>query len=155
MFIRPDTEVFSIANLEQVWLLAEVFERQANWVKVGQATEARLPSIPGSVWKGTVEYVYPYLDPLTRTLKVRLLFDNTDGLLKPNMYAYVTISAGAKTDVLSIPREALIREAQGERVIMALGAGRFQVREVVSGIESGDWIEILSGLEEGEEIVVS
>lgn len=155
MYIKPETQILSIANLDTIWLLAEVFERQANWVAVGQSAEAKLPSMPGVIWKGTVEYIYPDLDPVTRTLRVRLRFDNSKKKLKPNMYSHVTIFAGEKKNVISIPREALIRDAEQERVIKALGKGRFQVQEVVAGIESGDWIEIVEGLNEGDEIVTS
>lgn len=155
MYIKPETQILSIANLETIWLLAEVFERQANWVEIGQSAEAELPSMPGVIWKGTVEYIYPYLDPVTRTLRVRLRFDNSKDKLKPNMYSQVTIFAGEKKNVISIPREALIRDAEQERVIKALGEGRFQAQEVVAGMESGDWIEIISGLNENEEIVTS
>jgi Cu(I)/Ag(I) efflux system membrane fusion protein len=155
MYIKPETQILSIANLDTIWLLAEVFERQANWVSVGQSAEAKLPSMPSVIWKGTVEYIYPDLDPVTRTLRVRLRFDNSKGKLKPNMYSHVTIFSGEKKDVISIPREALIRDARQERVIKVLGEGRFQVQEVVAGMESGDWIEIVEGLNEGDEIVTS
>ena len=155
MFVKPETEVLSIANLDNVWLLAEVFERQANWVKVGQIAEAELPSMPGHIWKGNVEYIYPDLDPVTRTLRVRLRFNNPEEKLMPNMYAHVSIFGEEINDALSIPREALIRDAKQTRVIRALGEGRFQAQEVVAGIESGDRVEITSGLNEGDEIVVS
>jgi len=155
MYIKPETQVISVANLETIWLLAEVFEQQANWVEVGQNAEAELPSMPGVLWKGTVEYIYPDLDPVTRTLRVRLRFDNSKDKLKPNMYSRVIIFAGEKKDVISIPREALIRDAKQERVIKALGDGHFQAQEVVAGMESGDWIEIISGLNEDDNIVIS
>ena len=155
MYIKPETQILSLANLDSIWLLAEVFERQANWVETGQNAEAELPSMPGVIWKGDVEYIYPDLDPVTRTLRVRLRFDNSEEKLMPNMYAHVTIFGEEKKDVLSIPLEALIRDADQERVIRALGDGRFQAQEVVAGMESGGWIEITSGLNEGDEIVVS
>lgn len=155
MYIKPETQILSLANLDSIWLLAEVFERQAEWVKEGQIAEAELPSMPGVIWKGVVDYIYPDLDPVTRTLRVRLRFDNTEKKLMPNMYAHVAIFSGEKKNVISIPREALIRDTDQERVIKALGEGRFQAQEVVAGMESGDWIEIISGLNEGDEIVVS
>ncbi len=155
MFVKPDTQVLSIANLNSIWLLAEVFERQANWVRVGHLAEAELPSMPGKLWEGKVEYIYPDLDPVTRTLRVRLRFDNAELKLMPNMYAHVSISGDAKPDALSIPREALIRDAESKRVILALGDGRFKAQEVSTGLESGDWIEIISGLNEGDEVVTS
>jgi membrane fusion protein, copper/silver efflux system len=155
MYIKPETQILSLANLDTIWLLAEVFERQAEWVKTGQTAEAVLPSMPGIIWKGKVEYVYPDLDPITRTLRVRLRFDNSDEKLMPNMYAHVTLYAGENKDVISIPREALIRDADQDRVIKALGEGRFQAQAVVAGMESGDRIEIISGLNEADEIVIS
>ncbi len=155
MYIKPETQVLSLASLDSIWLLAEVFERQANWVEAGQRAEAKLPSMPGVIWEGKVEYVYPDLDPITRTLRVRLRFDNSEEKLKPNMYSHVTIFGEEKKDVISIPQEALIRDADQDRVIRALGEGRFQAQEVMAGMESGDWIEITSGLNEGDEIVVS
>lgn len=155
MYIKPETQVISIANLDTIWLLAEVFEQQASWVEEGQNAEVKLPSMPGVVWKGMVEYIYPELDPVTRTLQVRLRFDNSGDKLKPNMYSRVIIFAGKKEDVISIPREALIRDSIKDRVIKSLGGGQFQAQEVIAGMESGDWIEIISGLNENDNIVIS
>lgn len=155
MYIKPENQVLSIANIDSIWLLAEVFEQQADWVRAGQIADAELPSLPGVIWKGKVDYIYPDLDPVTRTLRVRLRFDNAEEKLMPNMYAHVAIYAGEKKDVINIPREALIRGAEQERVILSLGDGRFKGQEVVAGMESDDRIEIISGLNEGDEIVVS
>ncbi len=145
----------SLADLSSVWLLAEIFERQADWVKVGQSAEVRLAFLPGRTWEGTVEYIYPSLDPQTRTLKARLRFANPDETLKPNMYANIKIYGGPRDDVVAIPIEALIRTGREERVIIARGKGRFESRPVRAGIESGEWVEILEGMEPGENIVVS
>ncbi|MGB5441354.1 MAG: efflux RND transporter periplasmic adaptor subunit [Gammaproteobacteria bacterium] len=155
MYVKPATTVMSLADLSSVWLLAEVFERQADWVRVGQSAEVSLAFLPGRTWDGTVEYIYPSLDPKTRTLKARLRFANPDEALKPNMYANVKIYGGAKNDVIVIPLEALIRTGRAERVIIGRGAGRFEARQVRAGIESGDWVEILSGVEPGDRVVVS
>jgi len=155
MFVKPSVNVMSLGDLSSVWLLAEVFERQAQWVKVGQAAEVKLSYVPGHVWHGMVEYIYPSLDPKTRTLKVRLRFENPDEGLKPNMYANVRIFGGAKNDIVVIPLEGLIRTGRDERVIIDLGDGRFEARDVVAGIESGDYVEIMQGVDEGERIVVS
>lgn len=155
MFVMPQKEVMSLADLSSVWILAEVFESQTDWVKQGQSSEVRLSYLPGRIWEGKVEYIYPSLDPKTRTLKVRLRFDNKDEALKPNMFADVTIYGGAKREVLIIPREALIRTGKDERVIISLGKGRFQPRKVTAGIESGDFIEIIKGLNIGDNVVTS
>jgi len=155
MFIKPATEVMSLVDLSSVWLQAEVFESQADWVAQGQSAEARLNYMPGEVFSGRVDYVYPVLNPATRTLQVRLRFNNPDGRLKPNMYSRVTIYGKTRPSVLSIPREALIRGPETDRVVVALGDGKYQVREIMRGIESGDWVEIITGLEKGDEVVTS
>jgi membrane fusion protein, copper/silver efflux system len=155
MFVKPEMRVMSLGDLSSVWLLAEVFERQAEWVRRGQPAEVRLSYIPGRTWDGKVEYIYPSLDPKTRTLKVRLRFDNPDESLKPNMYANVRLFGGAKDNVIAIPIEGLIRTGREDRVIIALGEGRFEARKVTAGIESGDYVEILQGVNAGDDIVVS
>jgi membrane fusion protein, copper/silver efflux system len=155
MFVKPSQKVMTLGGLSSVWLLAEVFERQSQWVEVGQAAEVTLSYIPGKNWNGKVEYIYPSLDPKTRTLKVRLRFDNPGELLKPNMYANVKIFGGAKEDTIVIPLEGLIRTGRKERVIISLGEGRFEARDVRAGIESGNYVEILDGVAEGEKIVTS
>lgn len=155
IFIKPSTEVMSLADLSSVWLQAGVFESQAEWVAEAQSAEARLNYMPGEVFNGRVDYVYPVLDPVTRTLQVRLRFDNPGERMKPNMYARVTIFGKSHPGALSIPREALIRGARFDRVVVSLGNGSFTVREVISGIESGEWVEIVSGLDAGDEVVTS
>jgi Cu(I)/Ag(I) efflux system membrane fusion protein len=155
IFVKPAMEIMSLADLSSVWLQAGVFESQADWVAESQSAEARLNYIPGEVFSGRVDYVYPVLDPETRTLQVRLRFDNPGERLKPNMFARVTIFGKSHPAALSIPREALIRGQDSDRVVVALGDGSYTVQEVMSGIESGDWIEIVAGLEEGDEVVTS
>jgi Cu(I)/Ag(I) efflux system membrane fusion protein len=155
MYIQPNTTIMSLADLSSVWLQAEVFESQADWVAAGQAADARLEYMPGTEFNGQVDYVYPVLDPITRTLRVRLRFDNPDERLKPNMYARVSIYGRLKPNALSIPREALIPAPGRDRVVVALGEGRFQVREVLTGLESGSFVEIIAGIAEGDEIVTS
>ena len=155
MFVKPSMKVMTLGDLSSVWLLAEVFERQAEWVEVGQDTEVSLSYLPGKTWSGKVEYIYPSLDPKTRTLKVRLRFDNPGEKLKPNMYANVKIFGGATEKTIVIPLEGLIRTGREQRVIVALGEGKFAARQVKSGIESGNYVEILEGINEGENIVIS
>ena len=155
IFVKPATEIMSLADLSSVWLQAGVFESQTDWVMESQSAEARLNYLPGEVFSGRVDYIYPVLDPKTRTLQVRLRFDNPDERLKPNMYARVTIFGKSHPGALSIPREALIRGQDADRVVVALGNGNYTVYEVMSGIESGNWVEIVAGLEVGDEVVTS
>ncbi len=155
MYVEPKTELMTLADLSTIWLLVDVFERQSEWVEAGQPAEVKLPYLPGKVWEGKVEFVYPTIDPKTRTLRARLLFDNPGERLKPNMYADVNIYAGPKENVLIIPREALINTGDEQRVILSLGDGKFKARKVLAGMESGDWVEILSGLQAGDSVVTS
>lgn len=155
MYVKPANEVLTLADLSSVWVMAEVFESQSAWVELGQPADVELSYIPGRTWQGKVDYVYPSLDAKNRTLKVRLRFDNPDETLKPNMYANVSIYGGAKEDVLSVPREALVRSGGTERLIIAKGKGRFAQRIVVAGMESGDFVEIKSGVSAGEKVVTS
>ena len=155
MFVKPENQIATLADLSTVWVMAEVFERQSNWVKVGHPAEVEFSYLPGKKFEGVVEYVYPDLDEMTRALTVRLKFENFDESLKPNMFGDVSIFAGAKNNIVVVPREAIIRTGRDERVILAKGNGRFEPREVIAGMESGNWIEVQSGLEAGEEVVIS
>jgi Cu(I)/Ag(I) efflux system membrane fusion protein len=102
-----------------------------------------------------VDYIHPALDPVTRGLRVRLRVDNPGGHLKPNMYVRIDIRSPQGEPVLSVPRSALIREAQEDRVILALGGGRYAPRKVRAGMESGDRVQILEGLSAGDSVVTS
>ena len=155
MFVKPENQIATLADLSTVWVTAEIFERQSGWVEVGQPAEVRFSYLPGEKFEGQVEYVYPNLDQMTRALTVRLKFDNPGETLKPNMFGDVYIFSGAKENIIVVPRESVIRTGTSERVILAKGEGRFEPREVITGIESGDWIEIQSGLNEGEDVVIS
>jgi len=155
VYITPATDVMSIAQLDQVWVQVEVFERQASWIETGQQAEVELDYLPGRSWQGTVDYVYPELDPQTRTLKVRLRFDNKARVLRPNMFARVTIFGSETAPVVHVPREALIRGGAVDRVVLALGDGRFRAQPVDIGIESGDRVEIRAGVGEGDLVVTS
>jgi len=155
MYVTPAIELMSIADLDRVWVQVEVFERQSAWVEAGQRAEVQLDYLPGRRWQGTVDYVYPELDSNTRTLKVRLRFDNPTAVLRPNMFASVTIFGTPTDDVVHVPREALIRGGKVDRVVLAEGDGRFRSHPVVPGIESGDRVEIQSGVAADDRVVIS
>jgi len=154
-YVKPDTELMSIEDLSQIWIIAEVFEYQSEWIKNNQPALATLPYLPSKVWQGMVDYVYPRLDPKTHTLRVRLTFPNPDLTLKPNMYANVKIISQTIKDALAIPQQALIRTGDEDRVILALGKGRFKAQPVKIGIESDKDYQILSGLKAGDKVVTS
>jgi len=155
IYVTPSTAIMSVASLERVWVIAEVFERQSAWVASGQHALVELDYLPGQSWDGVVDYIYPELDPVTRTLRVRLRFENASVALRPNMFARVAIDGGDTAEVVHIPRAALIRGAAADRVVVALGAGRFRSQEVQVGIEAADRVSILAGLNAGDRVVVS
>jgi len=154
-FVKPDTSMMSIGVLNEIWVQAEIFERQAEQVKIGLPVTMTLAYIPGREWIGKVDYIYPTLDPSTRTLRVRLRFDNKDKMLKPNMFAQVTIHANDDHAVLVLPREAVIRTGNMDRVVLALGEGKFKSVAVKIGRSDEQNIEIIEGVNIGERIVSS
>jgi len=155
MYVTPSLEMFTIVDLSTIWLMVEIFEHQLDWIQTGLSAKIRVPALPGRVWKGKVDYIYPELEPKTRTLKLRLRFDNPKGLLKLNMFAQAEIYGKPKRDVLKIPRQALIVTGERESVIVALGDGRFKPVDIETGMRSQGEVEILSGLKRDDRIVLS
>ncbi|WP_022946997.1 efflux RND transporter periplasmic adaptor subunit [Methylohalobius crimeensis] len=154
-YVTPKTELYHVADLSKVWVYADIYEYELPWVKVGDPAEIRLTAVPGRVFRGKVVYIYPYADPQTRTVKVRLKFPNPDLLLKPDLFANATIHTRPKPDVLSIPSEAVLRTGTKNHVFVVAGPGRFEPREVTVGVPSNGRVEVLEGLAEGEKVVVS
>jgi Cu(I)/Ag(I) efflux system membrane fusion protein/cobalt-zinc-cadmium efflux system membrane fusion protein len=156
MEVSSNDNLYTIADLSRVWLYADVYEYELPWIEIGQKGSVELSYLPGRTFEGEVTYVYPFLDPKTRTARVRLEFANDDLTFKPNMFANVTIETEIHRGVLAVPEEAVIRSGQRNLVIVALGEGRFEPREMEIGIDSGDgWLEARSGLADGEEVVTS
>lgn len=155
MFVKPSMNVLTIGQIDTVWVIAEIFERQSGWVKEGQTVDMTVAAYPGKTWKGIVDYIYPVLDEKTRTLRVRIRFNNPENLLKPNMFSRLIIHSSFNKNTLFVKREAIIRNGQMERVVKALGDGKFRSIPVKTGSESGNYIEVLAGLEENDQIVTS
>lgn len=154
--VMPGMPLMRIADLSRVWITVEVPEALAGAVAKGRKAEARLTAVPGKVFEGRVDYVYPNLDPATRTLRARVVFENRDAQLKPGMYANVAV-LGSSTQVqgLTIPSEAVIRTGKRNVVIVAEAEGRFRPAEVTLGPEHEGQIVVLQGLAEGQSVVTS
>lgn len=154
-YVKPDTSMMSIAQLDEVWVEAEVFERQAELIRVGLPVTMTLDYLSGQRWQGQVDYIYPTLDAKNRTLRVRLRFNNQGHQLKPNMFAQVSIHSQKAEKQLIVPKEAVIRTGSQNRVVVALGEGRFKSVEVTLGRSDAANTEILSGVMADDEVVTS
>ncbi len=154
-YITAASNIMAIGALDEVWVNAEVFERQAAWVAEGQEAVVTSDAHPGRQWSGTVDYVYPELDSRTRTLNVRIRLSNPEQQLLPNMFARARILVPPSGETLYIPRQALIPNSEVNRVVVVLGDGRYRSQAVEVGIESGEFIEIRQGLAPGDRVVTS
>ena len=153
-YVTPGTTMLAIASLKTVWITASIPQRYADILSTEQDLNLTLPALPGETFSARVDFIYPELDSQTRTLKVRLVLDNPDGRLKPNMFATVSFDT-PRNESLSIPRPALIRTAANDRVVLALGNGEFRSTAVAVGRITADYAEITAGLEEGDEVVMN
>ncbi|EIV1774654.1 efflux RND transporter periplasmic adaptor subunit [Vibrio vulnificus] len=154
-YLSPAQAVISAGPLNEVWVDAEVFERQAHWLTNGSQASMTLDSLPGKEWQGAIDYVYPILDPKTRTLRMRLKFANPNGELKPNMFANITLQPVSNSEVLTIPKSSVIRSGGMTRVVLAEGEGKYRSARIEIGREAGDKIEVLQGLTVNDRIVTS
>ena len=154
-FVTPKTELYTIADLSRVWVYVDVFDSDLPWVTEGDEARMRLSGLPGRDFVGRIRYVYPYAEAATRTVKVRLEFDNPDRMLKPDMFADVTIHASRQVDALVIPTEAIVRSGPREQVFLVRGPGKFMPRLITPGVTSDGWTQVLKGLEEGDVVVTS
>ncbi len=155
MYIQPKTELMTIADLSTVWVEAEILPLQQSWVKTGLTANLTSQAFPTQRWESQIEYLYPLTDARTQALKVRLPVPNEQHLLKPNMFMDVEIYGGGKLNVLAIPLEAVIDDGKTQRVVRQLEGGEFDVVEITTGIQTKGIVEVLSGVEAGQKIVIS
>ncbi len=156
MEVQPNANLYTIADLSHVWVLADVYEYELPWLELGQRARVELNYLPGEEMVGELTYIAPFLDPATRTAEVRLELDNSAGKLKPEMFGNAVIEAASLPDVVAVPTDAVIRSGTRSLAIVALGEGRFEPRDIELGLATGDgWFEVRSGLTEGESVVVS
>ena len=154
-YVTPKTELYQVADLSKVWVYAEVFEYELPWLKEGDAAQITVEGQPGREFHGHIDYIYPYLDMNTRTAKVRLLFDNADGALLPQMFAEVVLQSKRSKPAILIPAEAVVRSGIRKQVFVVTSPGKFEPREVEVGITSGGKTQILKGIDAGDEVVTS
>lgn len=156
MEVKPGMRMYTIVDLSNIWVYADIYEFELPWLETGQSARVTLSYMPGTTLEGTVDYIYPYLDSKSRTVKARLVFPNPNLTLKPGMYANVDIQSSPVKNAVAVPLEAVLFTGERALVFVALGEGRFAPREVTVGVESGDgYYEIKSGISAGETIVTS
>jgi Cu(I)/Ag(I) efflux system membrane fusion protein len=155
MRFMPGEALYQIADVSGVWVLADVFERDLAAVRIGQAVEVGIDAYPDKTFSGKVSYLYPTLNPQTRTVPVRIELPNPRGELRPAMYANVRLKVGAGRTALTIPLSAMIDSGTGQRVIVQQGEGRFEPRDVKLGLRGDDHVEVKEGVKEGELVVVA
>ena len=153
-FVDAGMALYKIADLSVVWLIADIYESELSFIRLGQTAALRLTHQPGDTFSGKVVYIYPSLDPRTRTARVRVELPNPFGRLKPEMFADVELRAdlGAR---LAVPESAVIDTGLRQIAIVDKGQGIFEPREVKLGIKVDDHVEVLKGLAAGERVVTS
>lgn len=154
-YVAAATELFTLADLSQIWVLADVYAQDLSAIRVGQRARVSVQGIPGRSYDGRVDFIYPTMDAQTRTVKVRVVLPNFQHALRPDMYAKVTIAVGGRAEKILVPKSAVLRSGKQDIVILALGEGRFRPRAVRLGGESGEYYVANSGISAGDVVVTS
>jgi membrane fusion protein, copper/silver efflux system len=153
-YVEPGAELFQIADLSRVWVIADVFESEMGRVRVGQPARLKLAAHPDRTFTGRVEFLYPALNPGTRTLQARIELDNRDLALRPGMYGDVFIELG-RASAVAIPGEALVDTGEAQYVFVTTQASRIEPRRVAVGTRADGFVQVLSGLSEGETVITT
>ena len=154
MYVQPDTKLYAIADLSDVWVLAQIFQNDAGRIKPGDPAEITLDAYPGQVFRGKVDYLLPQLDTATRTLPVRLVFSNADLKLRPGMYVNVSLKLPMGKRLI-VPDSAVFHSGTKSLVFTYTGDGNIEPREVEVGPHIDDQFVITRGIKVGEQIVTS
>ena len=155
MRFMPGESLYQIADLSSIWVIADVFEQDIGLVKAGAKAQIRINAYPGKTFSGALTYVYPTLTTETRTVPVRIELANPGNLLKPGMFAEVELPVGATAAVLTVPNSAVIDSGTRRIVLVQSGEGRYEPREVKTGARSDQHVEVISGVKDGELVVVA
>jgi Cu(I)/Ag(I) efflux system membrane fusion protein len=153
-YVQPGASLFTVADLSTVWVIADVHEYELRRVRVGQPARLELTAYPGQTFTGKVQFLYPALDPQTRTMRVRLEFPNRKQALRPGMYGTVYLTLPS-TAGLAVPVEAVVDTGETQYLFVARDGGRFEPRKVKLGARGDGEVEILDGVQEGETVVTT
>jgi Cu(I)/Ag(I) efflux system membrane fusion protein len=152
--VTPDTELYTVSDLSSVWATADIFEYEVPFVRVGQRVTFSLSYYPGKIYSGAISYIYPTVDPQTRTVKVRVQVPNPDYALKPQMFADAQLHINYGTQIL-VPEEAVLDSGTVQQVFVVHDGGAFEPRKVTIGPVVDGNVAVLSGLKPGEIVVTS
>jgi membrane fusion protein, copper/silver efflux system len=152
--VTPDTELYTVSDLSSVWATADIYEYEVPFVHVGQQVRFSLSYYPGKSYSGKISYIYPTVDPQTRTVKVRVDIPNPDFLLKPQMFADAQLKVNYGVQIL-VPQEAVLDSGKEQQVFVVRDGGAFEPRRVTLGPAIDGNVAVLSGLKPGEKIVTS
>ncbi len=155
MHVKPGMNLYMIADLSNIWIIADIYEYEVPWIKLGQEAEMTLSYFPGKKFKGKITFIDPVLDPESRTLKVRLEFPNPNWELKPEMYANVILKSEITKKAIAIPEEAVIYSGDKTLAMVQKRSGDFESRELNLGVKTQGYVQVLSGLKAGEKVVTS
>jgi len=155
MYVQPGMNLYTIADISRVWVEGAIYEYELPWIHLGQKAFMTLSYYPGKEYAGKITFINPFLEEKTRTIKVRLEFDNPDFELKPDMYVDVMLSSDITREGIGVPTQAVIFSGKRNLVVIDRGEGRFEPREVKVGAEAEGYYQILEGVKEGEKVVTS
>lgn len=153
-YVTPGMELYFLADLSRIWIVADIYEYELSYVRVGQGATVTLSYDPGFRQHARVGFVYPTLDPKTRTAKVRFELDNPGQRLKPDMYANVELSVPLGKR-LAVPRNAILETGERRLLFIHHGEGTLEWRAVQLGVQADNWVEVVKGLTKGEHVVTS
>jgi len=154
--IMAGMELYKVADLSTIWVMADIYQMDLPWIKLNQKVELELSYLPGKTYHGRVTYIYPFLNEETKTVKVRTEVRNTaNNDFKPGMFATVKFVSPVSVDAIVVPNQAIIRSGERNIAVISLGGGYFEPREIKLGVESDGLVQVLEGIKEGEKIVVS
>jgi membrane fusion protein, copper/silver efflux system len=156
-FVQAGKDLYHLGNLDEIWIIADLYEFDIPFLKLGNEVEIELTNLPGQKLSGKIDYIYPTLKAKTRTQQIRIELKNDDHKLKPGMFATLNIQSEIFENVLAIPSEAIIHSGSREIVFLSLGNGNYQAQEITSGVidDIDGYTQVISGLQENEVVVVS
>ncbi len=153
--ITPNKQLMTIVDLSTLWIKADIYESELGKIKIGTDVEVTFNYYPGKIYKGRITFIYPTVDPVSRTISVRMDIKNSNGELKPSMYGNVKIESHVNGEMPSVPETAVIRSGKKNIVVLGLGEGKFKPVEVTLGSYSDGFYQILKGLKVNDKIVTS